>query len=285
MEDFGGFEGNAQTMRLITGRIFTETTGRTGMKPTRALMDAVCKYKVLRTPEMKNHFLYEEQLACLNFIHDGLNLTEQSLECQIMDWSDDIANGYADVNDGFKARLIDVRSLERWAQDEILDSEQTADLDTLFVSVRQGDTEKFRAKGIGDCIKAVSIAEHTNALSARSMRHAYKIVIDPRMLKRCYLMKKIAHGIVIQSALVQQLEMKTHRMMSSLFQMLFDNYAEARPKALLPHEAHVEVVQATEPASRARYICDHLSGMSDDFAVRTYRRLFDPTFGSIGDFI
>jgi dGTP triphosphohydrolase len=57
------------------------------------------------------------------------------------------------------------------------------------------------------------------------------------------------------------------------------------PKALLPHEVHVEVTSAADKGGKARLICDHLSGMSDDFAVRTYRRLFDPLFGSLGDFI
>jgi dGTPase len=98
-------------------------------------------------------------------------------------------------------------------------------------------------------------------------------------------MKNIARGIVIQSALVQQLEMKTHRMMKDLFKLLLDNYISKAPKALLPHEAHIEVISAPDELGKARFISDHLSGMSDDFAVRTYRRLFDPLFGSIGDFI
>ena len=98
-------------------------------------------------------------------------------------------------------------------------------------------------------------------------------------------MKTIAKGIVIQSALVQQLEMKTHRMMKDLFTLFLDNYLSKSPKSLLPHDAHAEVLSATDEAGKARFICDHLSGMSDDFAVRTYRRLFDPLFGSIGDFI
>jgi dGTPase len=286
MEKFGGFEGNAQTMRLITERIFTENHGRTGMKPTRAFLDAICKYKTVRIPGMKNHFLYKDQSICLEFIHDEEYLKDQSLECQIMDWSDDIANGYADVNDGYKAKLVNIRTLEVWASSQKLDTEQQADLEQLLGSIRQeGDTEKFRARGIGECIRGVSMGPRSNKLSSKTPRHAYQLEIDPRVSKRCKLMKAIAHGIVIQSALVQQLEMKTHRMMKSLFEMLLDNYTTVNPKSLLPHESHAEIIGAHDDAAKARYICDHLSGMSDDFAVRTYRRLFEPTFGSIGDFI
>ena len=285
MERFGGFEGNAQTMRILTKRIFTEAQGRTGMKPTRALMDAVCKYKVFWQSGMTNHFLYDDQRECTAFIHNGLDTVEQSVECQIMDWSDDIANGYADINDGVKARLITVPTLKQWASSNPLDLQDQEDVNKLIASIEEGDTEKFRARGIGQCIKAVSLAHRKGPLASLTQRYALGLEVQPEVKKRCRLMKKIAMGIVIQSALVQQLEMKTHRMMGDLFELLLKNYMSKSPKSLLPHEAHTEVVSAVDEPGKARFICDHLSGMSDDFAVRTYRRLFDPLFGSIGDFI
>lgn len=285
MEDYGGFEGNAQTMRLITKRIFTEKTGRVGLKPTRALMDAVCKYKELWKQGMKRHFLYSDQMECLRFIHDGLDVIDQSIECQIMDWSDDIANAYADINDGVKARLINVSALEQWATSQTLDSDDTAGVGSLIDSIRKEDTERFRSIGIGNSIEATSIAARTGPLASQTLRYGYGIEVRPDVRKRCNLMKRIATGIVIQSAVVQQLEMKTHVMMKNLFQLLLSNYIGDDPKALLPHEAHAEVISADEGAGKARFICDHLSGMSDDFAVRTYRRLFDPLFGSMRDFV
>ena len=36
---------------------------------------------------------------------------------------------------------------------------------------------------------------------------------------------------------------------------------------------------------RARIICDYLAGMTDGFAIRIYKRLFDPDFGSIVDLV
>jgi len=285
MEEYGGFEGNAQTMRILTKRIFTEKEGRKGLKPTRALMDAVCKYKCFWNPGMQNHFLYVDQSDCTEFIHDGLTITDQSIECQIMDWSDDIANGYADINDGVKARLINKSALEQWAGSVSLDSQDNSDVEKLIESIEKDDTERFRALGIGECIEATAIALRSGPLASRTQRYSHCIEVQPEIKKRCKLMKSIAKGIVIQSALVQQLEMKTHLMMRDLFVLLLENYDGKAPKALLPHEVHVEVISAADKGGKARLICDHLSGMSDDFAVRTYRRLFDPLFGSLGDFI
>ena len=62
-------------MRILTRRIFTEKDGRKGLKPTRALMDAVCKYKDFWKPGAQNHFLYVDQSECTKFIHDGLAIT------------------------------------------------------------------------------------------------------------------------------------------------------------------------------------------------------------------
>jgi len=131
-----------------TRRIFTEKDGRKGLKPTRALMDAVCKYKDFWKPGAQNHFLYVDQSDCTEFIHDGLTITEQSIECQIMDWSDDVANGYADINDGVKARLINESALVQWASSVSLDSQDSADVEKLIESIKKDDTERFRAVGM-----------------------------------------------------------------------------------------------------------------------------------------
>jgi len=40
-----------------------------------------------------------------------------------------------------------------------------------------------------------------------------------------------------------------------------------------------------DPARRTRIICDYLAGMTDGFAIRIYKRLFDPDFGSIVDLV
>jgi dGTPase len=54
---------------------------------------------------------------------------------------------------------------------------------------------------------------------------------------------------------------------------------------LLPHDTAAEITAATVPADRARLVCDFLAGMTDGYAARTYKRLFEPDFGSIGDLI
>jgi dGTPase len=54
---------------------------------------------------------------------------------------------------------------------------------------------------------------------------------------------------------------------------------------LLPADTAQEITNAANEASRARLVCDFLAGMTDGYASRTYKRLFSPDFGSIGDLI
>jgi len=45
------------------------------------------------------------------------------------------------------------------------------------------------------------------------------------------------------------------------------------------------VTQAETKTARARLLCDHLSGMTDAYALRSYKRLLDPDYGSISELI
>jgi len=103
MSDHGGFEGNAQTLRILTELIY-ERPGRTkGIAPTRALLDGVMKYKALHRECVgpdgelpKQHFLYDAQAEWRERVFGGetpppeLSSPEalnafKSIECQIMD--------------------------------------------------------------------------------------------------------------------------------------------------------------------------------------------------------
>jgi dGTPase len=63
------------------------------------------------------------------------------------------------------------------------------------------------------------------------------------------------------------------------------NYVEKGPRviAILPTRVGKLIDAETTHAGKARQICDYLAGLTDGMIVRTYRRLFDPVFGSIRD--
>ncbi|HQV33627.1 MAG TPA: deoxyguanosinetriphosphate triphosphohydrolase, partial [Calditrichia bacterium] len=71
-----------------------------------------------------------------------------------------------------------------------------------------------------------------------------------------------------------------------LFEALRDNYlGEDQPIKLLSDIHHQRVVNAASETEKMRELCDYVAGMTDRFVLRAYRRLFDPGFGSILDFV
>src|SRR5271170_2929073 len=69
MGPYGGFEGNAQTLRILTRTIYSNPERRGGMSPSRALLDGVLKYKRLYRDRDgdTHHFIYDDQAGILEF--------------------------------------------------------------------------------------------------------------------------------------------------------------------------------------------------------------------------
>ncbi|MFO1483641.1 MAG: dNTP triphosphohydrolase [Verrucomicrobiaceae bacterium] len=299
MDPYGGFEGNAQTLRILTQTLFSE--GRVGMNPTRALLDGVLKYKTLRaeTPSAKNHYLYNDQERWLDFTMGRqafpVELTPgkarngfKSIECQIMDWADDTAYSLNDLADGIHAGFINVSRVERWAGERTLSSDDRADVEFLCKAMRDGRVEGRLNRLIGECIRATKLAPTANFLSQSTKRHQFVLEIDPVQRRRADLHKKIALELVFLSPQLQQLDHKADFILKRMFDVLRERYIEsAQPKGLhlMPASIEKDIQKAETANERARLVCDWIANMTDHFAFRTYRRLFDADFGSITDFV
>lgn len=106
--DCGGFEGNAQTLRILT-RLEPKVVGY-GLNLSRAALDAAIKYP-WTAQGRKKYGVYEDDLPVFQWVRQGIETEEKSIEAQIMDASDDIAYSVHDVEDGILAGRIDLRVL------------------------------------------------------------------------------------------------------------------------------------------------------------------------------
>lgn len=306
MADYGGFEGNAQTLRLLTERIFSQR--KTGMDPSRAFLDGVLKYKSLwselkstqgKVP--KNHFVYDGQHSYVDWVTGGrdfpIELTPgkerdsfKSVECQVMDWADDTAYSLNDLADSVRAGFLTESSVKRWAETRGQSSERDSPLGELLRAIERGRIDSFVGHRIGLYVKASKLVEEVNFLSAESHRYRFRLAISEETAKESEVFKRLAFEVVFLSPQLKQLEHKGSLVLRRLWDLLHERYVEGRPIdgqdfQLLPEEQAVEIEEASSKDERARLVCDFLAGMTDGFATRMYQRLFSPGFGSIGDLV
>ncbi|PTX92653.1 dGTP triphosphohydrolase [Opitutus sp. ER46] len=299
MLPWGGFEGNAQTLHLLTETMYQNESGVRGMLPTRALLDGVLKYKKLYREfpnHPTNHFLYDPQESVRGFVfggatiprelHEGERLNQfKSIECQVMDWADDAAYSVNDIVDGVKAGYLTIERIETWAAGEAIDAPRQLLLDEVIDAIRRDRLENVFSQKIGGFIKACRLRERDNFMAGVTNRYRYELVIAPGAERTALFFKKMANDIIFESPQLQQMEHKARRVMFDLWQSCWRNYVDKGPRVIniLPPRVGRLVQAAQTPAEKARQICDWLAGLTDGMIVRTYRRLFDPEFGSIRD--
>ena len=306
MAPYGGFEGNAQTLRLITERIFSQR--RTGMDPSRAFLDGILKYKSgwseLRSAkgrEPANHFVYDEQEHYARWTLGGQGFPEElhagktrdsfkSVECQVMDWADDTAYSLNDLADSVRAGFLAEDSVRSWAEKRQVETGEQSPLGDLIRAINRGRIDSFVGHRIGLYVKAARVEEESNFLSGESNRYRYRIAVDEATQAESEIFKRLAFEVVFLSTQLKQLEHKGSLMLRRLWELFHRRYVEGQSIdgqffQLLPAEQANEIEGMETPGERARLVCDFLAGMTDGYAVRMYQRLFSPGFGSIGDLV
>lgn len=283
----GGFEGNAQTLRILSDLIFGPDGG---MRPTRALLDGVLKYKKVFIDPKKtsSKFLYAEQQEILDFVYAhpswaAADLAScRSIECQIMDWADDVAYGLMDIVDGFNAHFLTIDNLKKWRKGKSLKKDQIKIFAELVDDISEGKLDRPFAKHIGDCITGTSLVRSKSPLRRQSNRYAFDLVVNPSLRERVDFYKWLSVDLIFHTPQIKQLEYKGRNILTKLFVAFNENYTSGKKRLeLLPKNVEAEIDK--DPIQTQRLLGDYLSSLTDAACIRIYRRLFDPAYGSFTD--
>lgn len=152
----GGFEGNAQTLRLLTRiepKVFTDSGRSVGLNLTRASLDATCKYPWNRSEsqlasESKTvkFGYYDDDADVFHWMRAGSINGAKSVEAQVMDFADDVAYSVHDLEDAIVSGYVNLAELAG-AQSEAQIIEQIAswNLNRYSKDVLTGALNRLRA--------------------------------------------------------------------------------------------------------------------------------------------
>ncbi|MCJ1901628.1 dGTPase [Paracoccus versutus] len=294
----GGFEGNGQTLRILTKLEKYKARGK-GLYPTRRLVLAVLKYpRSMKSFNLADYVkkppksFHEDEESVVEWALEGFSVADQkqlitsadgkgahhSLDCSILELADDIAYGIHDIED-IVARGL---ATEREVKEEITKAFKKIDGSCLpgfdAKLVCEGLlSDSFRRKQmiaelVNLFITNVTLTKHSSYDHPLLMFNAALPEPHARLLEA---FKGLAYELVIRKAKVQQLERRGQMIVARLFDTLLSD-----PESLIPQSSWQD---GCPESSTERRVCDYVAGMTDSYAERLYKRLFHPGFGSSGD--
>ena len=133
-KDIGGFEGNAQSFRLLTRlepKAFDVATGpragqSIGLNLTRAALDAASKYPWTKRYGQVKFGVYDDDVDVFNWVRNDRTDDITCFEAQVMDWSDDVSYSVHDVEDAVFAGHVNIDILKsKTGRSEIIEVAQS----------------------------------------------------------------------------------------------------------------------------------------------------------------
>jgi dGTPase len=294
-ESCGGFEGNAQTLRLLTrleAKAVTADGESAGLNLTRATLDACTKYPWERPAPGAKFGVYADDAPVFAWMRSEATGTVRCVEAQVMDLADDVAYSVHDVEDGVVADRIDLTALsdageraEVWetvrgwylprASDDELDealaalgrqgSWPTAAYDGTRASTAalKNLTSDLIGRFCGS-VQAATFAAYPGPIA----RYRAELVVPQQTATEIAVLKGVAAHYVMQAVdRVEPME-RQRELLAELVAALWDRGADGLDR-MYAEDWHT----AGDDAGRLRVVIDQVASLTDASAVSWHARL------------
>ncbi len=290
----GGFEGNAQSLRLLT-RLEPKVAGA-GLNLTRATLDATLKYPWFVDPARGTKYgAYAEDAEVFTWIRKDAPPGRSCLEAQVMDWADDVAYSVHDLEDGLYAGLITIKDLNSPAEralvtqttataycdDDVSLDELAEVLDSLLTPdfwpsaydgtpAAQAALKNLTSNLIGRFCQA---AEQATLAGGRGPlnRYAANLVVPRQQRLECALLKGITARYVMTRPGVIQAQARERELLAELTLAI----ERGAPQTLDPLLRPSWDVARSDP-ERRRVVIDQVACLTDTSAIAWHHRLAAP---------
>ncbi|MGY2874323.1 dGTPase [Marmoricola sp. URHA0025 HA25] len=303
-ESCGGFEGNAQTLRILT-RLEAKSSdaeGRSiGLNLTRATLDACTKYPWPRetgsagstTGGSGKFGVYADDLPAFRWLREGVTGSRRCLEAQVMDFADDVAYSVHDLEDGIVGGHIDLAVIDSpeelaavcatvrdWYLPGVEDAALVEALARLrAVGTRPGTPydgtrgalavlKNLTSDLIGVFCGHVHTATRDRYGDSPLVRHSADLVVPDDTVHEIAVLKGIAAHYVMRTDARSRIMERQRELVGELFDALVTSDGRALDAPFRDDHA-----RATDDAGRTRVLVDQIASLTDASAVAWHARL------------
>ena len=294
----GGFEGNAQSLRLLT-RLEPKIPGA-GLNLTRATLDAAVKYPVVGSGAGKYN-AYESDAAAFEWIRAPAPDGRRCLEAQVMDWADDVAYSVHDLEDGLHAGHMTLKNLKDHSERMVVSrvaltycprgwSVAAAELESVFAEFvglpfwdfdfDSGPASLAAVKNLtSELVGRFCLAAERATLAAVGLhpggsrssdlcRYDADLVVPRRQLLECALLKAVSAHYVIFAESTAAPKARERELIAELATAVWRGAPDTLDPVLQPSwEA------ALSEAERRRVVIDQIASLTDTSAIAWHSRL------------
>jgi dGTPase len=291
----GGFEGNAQSLRLLI-RLEAKTVlpdGKSiGLNLTRASLDAATKYPWSRVKDAKKFGVYEDDLEIFNWYRTGIESGKTSMEAQIMDWSDDVAYSVHDLEDSLVSGQIkldqlsnDLPKLFTVAKQMYLADITEAEMQIALSSLQKlscwpryydgthrslARLKDLASQLIGRFAQAAEVATQEKYGDGDLTRYSANLVVPRAQRVEVALLKSMAGHYVINADDSQIRYAEQQKLLTELVEAILES-APATLEGFFLQDWQ----QAQSDQQRLRVVIDQVASLTDPGAVALHNRLIN----------
>lgn len=320
-EAAGGFEGNAQSFRIVTELAF-RSDRYNGLNLTWQTLEAILKYPWTfsgRPADNKKKWgSYDSEIKAFGHAtgQDGSGPVRKSSTAEIMDWADDLTYAIHDIEDFFRAGIVPLHSLRPPDTGSAPDAErdrflgyvsakkpdipalaklEDAEIDKIFGNLLLAHFSLDKAyEGTRDdrarlrSFTSILVGRYINGLQLTEPSAGAKTVkIDAGLECEIAILKQLTWCYVIEAAALAVQQHAQKQVIKTLFSV-FMNEAKSNPSRLLPpyyRERLAIIKKGAEDVLNPtkRLVVDLIAGMTESQALSLYQRLHGITAASAMD--
>lgn len=293
-ERCGGFEGNAQSLRLLSrleAKVITEDGINAGLNLTRATLDAAIKYPWDRSCGEK-YCVYPDDMPIFEWVRQGAPPGSVSFEAQIMDWADDVAYSVHDLEDALHSGYVTPTMLRdpaerlevcKLTQEWYLPDADLNELEETFTRLIGEPLWPGRFDGgfpdlaalkqltstlIGRFCRRAQDATRDAYVLDEAGRHDADLVVPHVTRLECALLKGVTVRFVIGEADNQTVRARQRELLAELASLTMLGAPHTLQPALRP-----AFENAKDDAGRLRAVIDQIASLTDASATAMHRML------------